>query len=141
MSQLIDQEFVDEDIYVDEAENGTRFLNFLIDRVIIWLLNYALLLLFVIFVGIISNLLYYLIFLLVFFLYYTLMEYSTKGKTIGKYITGTKAVYETGKDLTFQQAFLRTLCRLIPLNGISFLVTDRGWHDRISKTYVIKSRK
>ena len=38
-----------------------------------------------------------------------------------------------------QEILIRSLCRLIPFDAFSFLgAPDKGWHDSISKTYVVK---
>lgn len=66
------------------------------------------------------------------------------GRTLGKLITGTKAVNEDGTNLTFGRALGRTLCRFIPFEAFSFLGgkgRPKGWHDRIPKTKVISLRK
>jgi uncharacterized RDD family membrane protein YckC len=72
-------------------------------------------------------------------LYYTLSESLFK-VTFGKLITGTRVVNEEGTTPSFGQALGRTLCRFIPFEPWSFLFNDRGWHDSISGTYVIKER-
>ncbi len=72
--------------------------------------------------------------------YYLLFEFYT-GKTIGKFITGTRVVNEKGGNATFNQILGRSLSRLIPFEPLSFFgATGRGWHDRFSKTYVIETR-
>ena len=76
-------------------------------------------------------------------LYYVPQE-AFSGRTLGKLITGTKAINKDGTKLTFGQAFGRTLCRFIPFEAFSFLGGNgrpRGWHDRIPKTKVISIRK
>ena len=73
------------------------------------------------------------------FFYYVPQE-ALSGRTLGKMITGTKAVNEDGTKLTFGRALGRTLCRYIPFEALSFLGGKdgpRGWHDRIPKTKVI----
>ncbi len=73
-------------------------------------------------------------------IYYISFEHFT-GRSIGKLITGTKVVSETGNNLTFWQTTGRTLSRFIPFEPFSFFAgSGRGWHDRISRTYVIKCR-
>jgi len=64
------------------------------------------------------------------------------GRTIGKLITGTKAVNHNGDSLTFWKAVGRTLCRFIPFEAFTFLSGRRpeGWHDRITKTKVVSVR-
>ncbi len=70
-------------------------------------------------------------------LYYFFMEKYTS-RTLGKYITKTIVVTTEGEAITTKHALSRTLCRLIPFDGISFLGVDgKGWHDSISKTYVV----
>lgn len=73
-------------------------------------------------------------------LYYFIME-KVFGKTVGKMVTGTRVVNETGGVPSTGQILGRTFCRLIPFEAFSFLgKTARGWHDRIPGTYVIKDR-
>ncbi len=78
------------------------------------------------------------------FIYYTIQE-ALCGKTLGKRITGTKAVNEDGSKLTPVKALVRTLYRFIPFEPISFLFggqgKPRGWHDLCSKTIVISTKK
>lgn len=75
------------------------------------------------------------------FLYYTLIEGLT-GRSLGKYITRTKIINENGEKPDFADAILRSLCRMIPFEAFSFLgETGRGWHDSISKTYVVDIKK
>lgn len=69
--------------------------------------------------------------------YYTLMEVLSKGRTIGKFLTGTKAVSKTGADLTWKQGFIRSVCRIIPFEAFSILFGE-AWHDSLSNTVVIK---
>jgi len=78
--------------------------------------------------------------LFLFFLYYTIFE-SLTGKTLGKYLTKTKVVNPDGKKPVWTRVLLRSLCRLIPLDQISFLFDIKyGWHDTLSKTIVIEEK-
>ena len=73
--------------------------------------------------------------------YYLIFEGVFK-TTIGKLITRTKIIDLNGNDINFYHACIRTLCRLIPLEPISYLYkNDYGWHDSISKTRVINKTK
>lgn len=76
--------------------------------------------------------------------YYTLME-GTTGTTIGKLLTGTLVVDEAGRRISFLQASLRSLSRVVPFEAFSVLFADdedpRGWHDRWPKTRVVRSRR
>ena len=59
-------------------------------------------------------------------------------RTVGKFITQTIVVDENGEKPNHERILVRTLCRLIPFEIFSFLgITARGWHDSISKTYVV----
>jgi len=73
-------------------------------------------------------------------LYYFVPEYLF-GKTIGKMITRTRVVTETGTQPTFNQLILRTLCRYIPFEYFSFLGEGTGWHDTLSNTRVVKGSR
>ncbi len=70
-------------------------------------------------------------------IYYIFFE-TFFGQTIGKFITKTIVVDENGERVTHEVILIRTLCRLIPFYEFSFFgIPSRGWHDRISKTYVV----
>jgi len=75
----------------------------------------------------------------VYFLYTLLMEYFTKGKTIGKYITGSRVFSTDGTDPSFNQYLIRNIARLVPFEPFSFFTED-GWHDRWSDTRVINMK-
>ena len=69
--------------------------------------------------------------------YYNVFEIFF-ARTVGKFITQTIVVNENGEKPNLETILVRTLCRLIPFELLSFLVMPaRGWHDRISKTYVV----
>ena len=69
--------------------------------------------------------------------YYNVFEILF-ARTVGKFITQTIVVDENGEKPNHETILVRTLCRLIPFEILSFLVMPaRGWHDRISKTYVV----
>lgn len=78
--------------------------------------------------------------LLYFTLYYALIEYFFKGRTLGKMATGTVVVREDGAKITFKDAFLRSLCRLIPFEALSAF-GYRPWHDSLTNTLVVKKNK
>lgn len=70
-------------------------------------------------------------------LYYILLEGLT-GRTIAKLITKTKVVTESNETPSFHTIVVRSLCRLIPFEAFSFLGSNTGWHDTLSKTRVVK---
>ena len=136
-----------------QATQGQRFLNFVIDNLLMRLtLTYASgyvvarLLLFIApsflywlvddnnKVGLIA--LSYLIIIVNYLVYYTLCEKLFKGQTLGKLITGTMAIRTDGEELVFKDALLRSLCRLIPLEVLSGFGVP--WHDSLTHTMVVK---
>ena len=85
----------------------------------------------------------------VLFLYYFIME-NTCGRTVGKMILGLKVVDADGNKPSVGRIALRSLFRLVPFEGISFLFGNGwekygglrwNWHDQWSKTYVVDMRK
>lgn len=73
-------------------------------------------------------------------LYYLIFEYFFS-RTLGKWITGTRVVSARGTRPTFLEIVGRTVVRIIPFEGVTFLGSSgRGWHDSLSDTYVVKSR-
>lgn len=72
--------------------------------------------------------------------YYIFLEGSC-GRTVGKFLTGTIVVNESGGSPSWGQVILRSLGRFIPFEAFSFLGSNpRGWHDRMGKTYVVSCR-
>ena len=136
------------------ASTGQRFLNFVIDNL---LMNYGLSYLTGFAVAIVITtffpemvisirergtsfyILVYFIAVVNYLFYYTLCEKIFNGYTLGKLITGTRAIREDGTALTFKNAFMRTLIRLVPFEAFSGFKI-RPWHDEWSKTMVIRSR-
>jgi uncharacterized RDD family membrane protein YckC len=150
--------FTQEDLFhFEDASTGQRFLNMLIDNI---LMNYGLsyvtgglvgyllgtffpdfaMSLFTdlesmgaIFFGIILAYFNHVV-------YYTFCEKIFRGYTLGKLITGTRAIRTDGTELTFRDAVLRSLSRLVPFEALSIWFGDGLWHDRWTKTMVIKTR-
>ncbi|QDW27454.1 RDD family protein [Pedobacter sp. KBS0701] len=83
---------------------------------------------------------------LVLLLFYGIVMFMTEamsnGRSIGKLITGTRAVNVDGTDMSFQKAFVRNIVRAIPFNALSALGTPSiPWHDRWSDTMVVDEKK
>jgi len=70
--------------------------------------------------------------------YYTICEKAFKGYTLGKLISGTRAIRDDGKELTFRDALLRSLTRLVPFEIFSGF--GKPWHDSWTNTQVIQVR-
>lgn len=79
----------------------------------------------------------------IFVIYYFLCENLLRGKTIGKYITKTRAVRQDGTTMTAGDVIKRSASRLVPFEPFSFLGGDeaRGWHDSWSDTIVVDESK
>jgi len=136
----------------DLAGKGKRFANYIIDLIIFYLLAFAFSFLIVIvleitggdvdnYINALDNanpLLDRLISLLLYGVYMMTIEFLFKGRSIGKFITKTQVVLKDGSKPTINETVLRNLCRLIPFDQLSFLGTEgKGWHDSLSKTYVV----
>jgi uncharacterized RDD family membrane protein YckC len=140
----------------EPASAGQRFLNWLIDNL---LMRYGLSYVTGTFVGFLLGTLFpaftmrlierenkfdllllgYIIGIFNYLIYYTICEKGFKGYTLGKLITGTRAIREDGEELTLKDALLRTLSRMVPFEVFSGFGT-RPWHDSWTNTTVIKSR-
>lgn len=137
------------------ASGGQRFLNWLIDHLLMrfglsWATGYLMgTFLAVLFPEFYLDMIYskgfkfyfvlYLIGLLNYLIYYTFCEKVFNGYTLGKLVTGTRAIREDGAELTWKDAILRTLSRMVPFEPFS--IWGGGlWHDEWTKTMVIKSR-
>lgn len=131
---------------------GKRFLNLVIDTVVYYVLVFIsaftlFSLLAVVYPEIVNELIdedgstplwAYAYAIVIYVLYYTGME-SGMGRTIGKLVTGTQVVDIHGKKPTTGCAFRRSLARLVPFEGFSFLGSEpRGWHDRWTDTFVVE---
>ncbi|MGO4904687.1 RDD family protein [Flavobacterium sp. W20_MBD1_R3] len=75
--------------------------------------------------------------LVILFLYYLITEMYFS-RTFGKYFTKTMVVKHDGSRPNMKSIMIRTLCRLIPFEPFSFITAERGWHDTLSVTYVVK---
>lgn len=132
------------------ASQGKWFANYILDRIFLLLFSYmfALALWFLMAIVSPSSLMIFeniaidlLLGLFIAILYFSTLEYTT-GRTVAKYITGTKVTMEDGGEPGFNDILIRTICRLIPFEPFSFLASDgSGWHDTMSKTKVIDVKK
>lgn len=135
------------------ASQGKRFLNLIIDRVAYFFFSWF----FSSFVaGLYTEALYeltgysfilvYIINVIISLCFYALfmggVEAIFKGKSLGKLITGTKAVNENGSTISPKTALLRGLSRMVPFEVFSALGTPSyPWHDRWTRTYVIDEKQ
>ncbi len=110
-----------------------RLANFLLDT----LIYFILLLLFLnLFKSIIDIKYAKWISILFYFFYYFLFEYF-KGQTIGKMITKSRVFsLDENNGNYFMQILFRSIMRFLPFDILSYLISSKGLHDRISKTMV-----
>ncbi|MWB96069.1 hypothetical protein GON26_17015 [Flavobacterium sp. GA093] len=129
------------EVLKNSANSTLRSINFIIDIVAIFLLYVSIVYIIQKLFNIIST--REILFvnrttvIVVFLLYFILAE-NIFQKTLGKVITKTKVVNLEGEKPNFIDITIRTFCRLIPFDGISYLYSISGFHDKLSKTIVIK---
>ncbi|MFI8379139.1 RDD family protein [Leeuwenhoekiella sp. NPDC079379] len=130
-----------QEIQLYVTNSGVRFVNFIIDFIVFILLILAgTFILDSVFTTSNNELLlsigYGMVFIL-FMVYYGVSEYFSQ-KTLGKFFTKTKVVNLDGSKPGALTILIRTLCRLIPLDRLSFLIFKSGFHDKLSHTQVVK---
>lgn len=129
--------------YLDSVPSASlkiRFLNFLIDTLIIRLLLIPVqafgISIMVINTKQIENikLAWFFVELTFYFGYYVFFE-GIFQRTPAKFLTRTKVVMENGERPHLHAIFIRTLVRFVPFEPLSFLFgSSGGWHDAWSKT-------
>lgn len=144
--------FADPEYHLVQASGGKRFANYIIDLLVF----YALAFLTGIVIALVNpvvidsfneednglNLLDRLLGLVLYGLYMFAIEAIFRGKSLGKLITGTRAVNEDGSNVSPKAALLRGLSRAVPFNAFSALGTPAyPWHDKWTKTYVIDEKE
>lgn len=138
-----------EDEMVRPASVGLRFANYIIDLIVYYVVSILISFLLVPFTPWFvafsrNNTANYAFFLLalamfIYWLYYFLMEGFTNGKTVGKMITGTKAVSIDGLPITWKSAAVRSIIRFVPFEPFSAL-GGFPWHDYWPHTIVVKEK-
>lgn len=148
MSEPNSREFeLDEELL---ASHGQRFINYLIDyicQVVMMFGAFVIILMvasssgnknIVADIESVTDVVKYAFVSVIILIYYNIFEIFFS-VTIGKLITNTLVVDRNGNKPTTDEILLRSICRLIPFEILSFLgAPGKGWHDAISKTYVVK---
>jgi uncharacterized RDD family membrane protein YckC len=136
--------------HIVRATTGKRFANYIIDLVFFYLL----IVIFGIIIAIANptafenlasssgfNLLDRVYSLLLYGSYMFLVEALFKGKSLGKLITGTRAVNLDGSRISTTTALGRGFSRAVPFNEFSALGSPANpWHDRWNKTIVMDEK-
>jgi len=144
--------FADPEYQIVQASGGKRFANYIIDLIVFYALIF--------FAGIVIalvnpvvidsinenddgfNIIERLVTLVLYGIYMFIIEAIFKGKSLGKLITGTRAVNADGSNISAGTALFRGLSRAVPFNALSALGSPAyPWHDKWTKTYVIDERQ
>jgi uncharacterized RDD family membrane protein YckC len=151
------EEITQQDILVDiepqlvQAGSGKRLANYFIDLILFYILFFILgMIIAMVSPESLENdalfsdnvFLDRLFSLLIFGVYMSLVEGIFKGRTLGKLITGTKAVNADGSTISFVTALGRGFSRIVPFEPFSALGNPPyPWHDKWTNTYVIDVRE
>ena len=119
------------------ATTSARIINYIIDSVASFGLVFLVLTIFQFILGDILPVIFLVLILGSFAAYFIILELLFQ-KTLGKFITKTKVVKLDGQKPNQSDVIIRTVCRFIPFDQVSFLFMKDGFHDVLSKTKVIK---
>ena len=138
--------------YLDPAPVSLRFVNHLVDMIVFYVFFFVCMFVIGLLLAVSGDanagglgesgggmMLFYLLAFALMVVYYTLVEGASGGRSIGKLMTGTVAVREDGGRITWKDALLRSLCRLIPFEAFSAF-GGHPWHDTMTKTMVVKKQ-
>lgn len=121
------------------ADKGTRFGNYILDSLSFFFVIFLHAMVLDSWLGIMpeggSNW-FGVYFFFLYVMFHAIFEYYF-GKTPGKFLTKTKVVKKDGSKPTFINILGRNAARFIPFDAFSYLISERGWHDQISDTYVV----
>lgn len=138
-----------ENTYLEFSSKSKRFLNLLIDTLLVIIVSYSIIKSAVgdnsagaffnalesTFGESFGSLVY---FSLMRFIYYFVFE-SLFNATPGKFLTRCKVTDEEGNPPSLSAIFIRTFCRFIPFESISFLI-NKNLHDNYSNSYAINQK-
>lgn len=139
------------DLPLIRASGGKRFLNYLVDLIGF----YAIVFIVAALVAVLSpetlegidegssfNFTEQVLFLIFYAVYMSVMELVFKGKSLGKLLTGTRAVNLDGSTIDASKAFGRGFSRAVPFCVFSaFGSPCMPWQDRWTDTMVIDERQ
>jgi len=135
---------VDEAAQLMNAGMGARFLNFLIDNVLVVVIGSIAVAVLTVVQGedAPSDLAANVVAIATMIAYYVAFE-GFFGWTIGKLVTGTRVKRFDGRKPKLLQVVGRTAARFIPFEPFSLLFgsSNMGWHDSMSGTRVVRVRR
>ena len=132
------------------ASKDKRFANYLLDIIFLYIFGFVFGVILGIVLAIVSpesltifeednKLFEYILGFIAGMIYYSSLE-SLTGRTLAKFITKTKVITKKGEKPNFGTILIRSLCRFVPFEALSFLGAEcTGWHDRWSKTIVVNA--
>lgn len=126
------------------ASATRRFWTFVVDQIAIWIGLLTLQIAYGVAYGIhaleaLNGIKWWGICIAFYVIYYVSFEVIS-GRTLGKVLAGTRVVTTSGLALSIPTALVRTLCRLLPFEPMSFSLGESWWHDSLSRTQVVRSR-
>lgn len=145
-ANILDDGLIEVEAQLVPASSGKRLANYIIDQFVITLFAFgfffALELSLSLGLAEINSIVDRILGMLFAAFAYIILEGSLKGKTIGKYITQTRAVMQdTGEVPDLNTIIKRSFCRIVPFEAFSFLGEGAsGWHDKWSDTMVIDEK-
>lgn len=146
------QDLLADEIFYQRASTGQRLANYLIDLVVFYIFMFVIGMV----IGLVApgmltsfandsssaNLLDRLLSLFLYALFMSVVEALLKGKSVGKFITKTRAVNLDGSQITASTAFGRGFSRAVPFCAFSaFGEICNPWQDRWTNTMVINDVK
>lgn len=125
-----------QEVEANLANTTTRIINYIIDSVTSFGVVFLILMITQFILGDLMPIVNLVVILVSYAAYFIIMELLFQ-KTLGKFITKTKVVKMDGQKPNQSDIIVRSVCRLIPFDQISFLFMKNGFHDILSKTKVV----
>jgi uncharacterized RDD family membrane protein YckC len=143
------QDIEQEMLCQQDATTELRFVNYIIDLLSFYALVIILLLIVALsayssslFIAIdkMTDLMDFVVLHILYGFYMLIVEGLFKGKTLGKFITGTRVVHQHSTSFSWNDALKRGVMRMIPLEYITGCVGS-PFHDQWTETRVIKEKR
>ncbi len=140
---------LENDYQYEEASTGIRFANYIIDLISFYILFIGAFTAFILitndeaiitWIDELPVLVDRLLGLLMYGIYMSLVEGFSKGRSLGKLITGTRAIRWDNQPFSWSDALGRGFSRVVPFEPFSAL-WGNPWHDKWTDTRVVKNRR